>query len=96
MVCTCVHGIEQRGDARALESYAVTIDVRQFVPAVKHRTIFGVWDVLSCGARMLLINDHDPKPLYYQLAAEHTDEFEWTYLEEGPERWQVAIEKRQR
>lgn len=74
----------------------MTIDVRQFVPALKHRTIFGVWDGLSCGARMLLINDHDPKPLYYQLATEYTDEFEWTYLEEGPARWQVAIEKRQR
>ena len=34
---------------------------------------------------MELINDHDPKPLYYQFMMERTDEFTWEYLEEGPE-----------
>lgn len=69
------------------------IDVRQFASAVKHRTIFTVWNALSGGSRMLLVNDHNPKPLYYQLAAEYPGQFEWTYVEDGPERWQVEIRK---
>jgi len=39
----------------------------------------------------VLVNDHDPKPLYYQLAAEHPDRFSWDYLEAGPEAWRVRI-----
>jgi len=42
---------------------------------------------------MLLMNDHDPKPLYYQLSAEYPGCFEWKYVENGPERWQVEIQK---
>lgn len=76
-----------------VEEYAATIDVRQFASAVKHRTIFGVWDALSCGARMLLVNDHDPKPLYYQLAAEYPEQLGWVYVENGPDQWQVEIQK---
>jgi hemerythrin-like domain-containing protein len=42
---------------------------------------------------MLLVNDHDPKPLYYTFAAERAGEFEWRYLEKGPEVWQVEISR---
>jgi len=83
----------ERGDAILLEGYAAIIDARQFASAVKHRTIFAVWNELSSGTAMLLLNDHDPKPLYYQLAAEYPGQFDWTYVEEGPEQWQVKIQK---
>lgn len=42
---------------------------------------------------MELINDHDPRPLHYQFMIEREGEFEWEYLEEGPEVWRVAITK---
>jgi len=42
---------------------------------------------------MILVNDHDPKPLYYQFAAEHPGRFEWNYLMAGPEVWRVEIKK---
>ncbi|GGJ07019.1 hypothetical protein GCM10010885_15240 [Alicyclobacillus cellulosilyticus] len=77
-----------------MESYAATLDVRQFPPPAKHKAILAVWDALAAGKQMLIVNDHDPKPLYYQFAAEFPGQFDWTYLEEGPERWQVAIAKR--
>ena len=77
----------------SLLKYAAVLDVRQFPSAVKHRTIFTVFDALPSGTKMVLINDHDPKPLYYQLAAEQPDRFSWNYLEEGPEVWQVEIGK---
>jgi uncharacterized protein (DUF2249 family) len=43
---------------------------------------------------MELINDHDPKPLHYQLMAEYENKFEWEYLEQGPEVWRVSIGKK--
>ncbi len=42
---------------------------------------------------MLLVNDHDPKPLYYQFAFEHTDKFEWHYQTSGPDIFEVIIKK---
>ena len=39
----------------------------------------------------VLVNDHDPKPLYYQFAAERAGTFTWQDLEEGPEAWRVEI-----
>lgn len=37
--------------------------------------------------------DHDPRPLYYQFAAERSGAFTWQDLEEGPETWRVEIGK---
>ncbi len=69
----------------------VTVDVREIVPRERHPLIFDTFDALSAGTSMRLINDHDPKPLYYQLMAEREGKVEWEYLEEGPETWQVRI-----
>ena len=43
--------------------------------------------------REVLVNDHDPKPLYYQFSFERAGTFTWRYLEEGPEVWRVEIGK---
>jgi uncharacterized protein (DUF2249 family) len=67
------------------------LDVRAEVPARRHQLIFETYAALAPGESFDLVNDHDPKPLYYQLAAEHTGEFDWTPLEAGPERWRVRI-----
>lgn len=40
---------------------------------------------------MELVNDHDPKPLYYQFQVEMPGAFTWEYLEQGPHDWRVAI-----
>ncbi len=70
-----------------------TIDVRPIEPREKHNEIFKIFFSLKPGEVMLLINDHDPKPLYYQMEAENKDEFEWEYIENGPETWKVKIKK---
>lgn len=67
------------------------LDVRQEAPARRHDLIFGTYHSLDAGESFVLVNDHDPKPLYYQFAAEHAGQFSWDYLEAGPERWQVRI-----
>ena len=67
------------------------IDVRPLPPREKHPRIFELFDALVRGDAFELVNDHDPKPLYYQLVGERGPGFEWTYLEEGPEIWRVRI-----
>lgn len=75
------------------KSDARIVDVRTLVPMQRHATIFRLVDELKPGERFVLVNDHDPKPLYYQLEAEHPGQFTWTYLERGPEVWRVEIGK---
>lgn len=70
----------------------VELDVRPIPPRDKHPTIFRTFDGLGPGESMLLINDHDPAPLRYQMMAERGGKFEWTYLESGPQVWRVQIE----
>lgn len=71
----------------------VEIDVRQLAPRERHPRIFGLWETLEDGGSLLLVNDHDPLPLYYQFAVENAGGFRWEYLEQGPEVWQVRIAK---
>lgn len=70
-----------------------TIDVRTIVPRERHPLIFKTFRNLSAGEHFLLVNDHDPKPLYYQFQAELGEPFQWDYLESGPEVWRVRIGK---
>jgi uncharacterized protein (DUF2249 family) len=67
------------------------VDVRSMIPRERHPLIFANFDELAPGESLLLVNDHDPKPLYYQLQAERAGEAGWEYLEQGPDVWQVRI-----
>lgn len=67
------------------------LDIRSEIPARRHELIFDTYSGLGAGEGFVLINDHDPKPLYYQFEAEHQGEFSWDYLEQGPEVWRVRI-----
>lgn len=75
------------------ETDAAIVDVRSLVPAQRHARIFELVEGLTSGTSFILVNDHDPKPLYYQLEAEYPKQFSWTYLERGPEAWRVEIGK---
>ena len=74
-------------------TYAATVDARVLPVPQKHPSIFRAFEGLKSGEAMLLVNDHDPKPLYYQFAAERTGQFEWRYLQDGPEVWKVEIRR---
>ena len=69
------------------------LDIRPVVPKEKHPKIFATFDSLKPSETFQLINDHDPMPLYYQFQAERNNQFEWEYVEKGPEVWRVNISK---
>jgi uncharacterized protein (DUF2249 family) len=67
------------------------LDVRNDPPIRRHSMIFEAFNALAVDTAFVLVNDHDPKPLYYQFAAEHGGTFSWEYLEQGPQVWRVRI-----
>ncbi len=70
------------------------LDVTLLEPRKKHPTIFARFDELTDGESLTIHNDHDPKPLYYQMLGERGNIFTWEYMEEGPQWWKVRITKR--
>lgn len=70
------------------------LNVTLLEPRQKHPTIFARFDELKEGERLTIHNDHDPKPLYYQLLGERGNIFTWEYLEEGPAWWKIRITKK--
>lgn len=46
------------------------LDLREIPPPQRHPKVFEAFDEVESGEALTLINDHDPKPLYYQMAAE--------------------------
>jgi uncharacterized protein (DUF2249 family) len=72
-------------------STTTEIDLRPMPPAQRHASIFSHLESMSAGDRLRIVNDHDPKPLRYQLEAEYPGQHRWTPVESGPERWVVDI-----
>lgn len=70
------------------------LNVSLLEPRRKHPTIFERFDALEEGTSLTILNDHDPKPLYYQMLGERGNVFHWEYEEQGPETWRVKITKR--
>lgn len=68
-----------------------SLDVRPIPPAQRHPLIFQAFAELAPGQGFELVNDHDPKPLYYQFKFEREGQFTWDYLESGPQVWRVRI-----
>jgi uncharacterized protein (DUF2249 family) len=67
------------------------LDVRTEIPKRRHELIEQTFHELETGSGFVLVNDHDPKPLFYQFQAEMPGQFSWDYVEQGPEVWKVRI-----
>jgi uncharacterized protein (DUF2249 family) len=77
-----------------MPAQSIELDVRAIPPRDKHPSIFRAFDSLQSGQTLTLVNDHDPRPLRYQLMAERPDTFDWEYEAEGPEVWRVNIRRK--
>lgn len=90
--CEAAVGLErlEKGGLEEMEENN-SLDVRDLAPRLRPEKIFATFHILKPGEAFVLVNDHDPKPLYYQFQAEHTGQFSWDYFEQGPEVWRVRI-----
>ncbi len=77
------------------DGYSVvnTFDIRPFPPTERHEMFYKAFADIKPGEAFEFINDHDPKPLYYQMEAESKEPFKWEYIEKGPEDWKVRVIK---
>ena len=69
------------------------LDVRGMRKPAKHPHIFQLFDSLAVGESFVLINDHDPQHLRDEFETDHFGEYDWQYLQQGPE-WQIQITRR--
>lgn len=69
------------------------MDVRPIPCSIKHGLIVRTWLDLPVGAHFILLNDHDPVPLYYQFSAQWPEAFTWEHLAKGPDECRVKITK---
>ncbi len=67
------------------------LDVRVLAPFERHKVIFAELGALQAGSAIHLVNDHDPKPLYYQIQAEYAGQYSWVPTVEGPTEWHIII-----
>ena len=70
------------------------MDVTALESGQRHPLVIEHFDALREGESIVVINDHDSKPLYYQLLALRGNAFTWDYITQGPETWKVLIEKK--
>ncbi len=72
---------------------ATTIHVQQIPPHERHAHIFSTFDGLAVGQALQIVNDHDPRPLRYQFDDRKAGQFDWSYVESGPQTWRVNIKR---
>lgn len=68
-----------------------TLDVREVPHHQRHPLIFKTFDGLQAGQAFILVVDHDPKPVLFELDFVRKGKFAWNYLEQGPEIWRVQM-----
>jgi uncharacterized protein (DUF2249 family) len=69
------------------------LDVRDIPCSIKHGLIIRTWLEMPVGQHFILVNGHDPVPLFYQFSAEWPNTFTWEHVAKGPEEVRVKITK---
>ncbi|TWV98078.1 iron-sulfur cluster repair di-iron protein [Chitinophaga pinensis] len=71
-----------------------TLDVPALPPAIRHQTLIQTFEALLPGESFIIHNDHDPRPLYYELLSKKGNILTFEYLQNGPDIWRVVVKKR--
>lgn len=69
------------------------LEVRDIPCSIKHGLILQTFRDLAVGEYFILVNGHDPVPLYYQFSAEWPETFTWEHQLRLPEEVRVKITK---
>lgn len=77
----------------AAPQITATLDVRDVEHAQRHPLIYRTYNALQPGQAFVLVVDHDPKPVLFELDFVQKGKFEYSYLEQGPEVWRVQMTK---
>ena len=69
--------VEQNQDKDSDSEYEIgeELDLRGVPPSERHPRFFRKFDSLQPGQKLVLLNDHEPKPLFYEMKAEREERF---------------------
>lgn len=71
------------------------IDIRELDPINRYPTVAETFEDLKAGEKLELANDHDLQHLLkYKFTIDYPEEYDYEYLEQGPEVWRVLITKK--
>jgi uncharacterized protein (DUF2249 family) len=72
------------------------LDIRDLPPSQRHTTIHEAFDELDPGEELVIVNDHDPQPLFYEFRAERDafDDEGYEVEQRGPEEFVATLPKR--
>ncbi|SEH50454.1 Uncharacterized conserved protein, DUF2249 family [Halopenitus malekzadehii] len=72
-----------------------TLDVRDIPPVNRHETIHDEFEAMDPGDTLTIVNDHEPKPLFYEMAAEVEafDEEGYQLTEAAPDEYRAEFPK---
>lgn len=76
-----------------MPEFAGRVDIREISPHKdRYPTVQRTFESLKLGEKMELVNDHDLQPIFkHKFPLDFPEQYDWTYLEEGPEVWRVAV-----
>lgn len=77
----------------AAQEITSTLEVRDIGHAQRHPLIFRTYNGLKPGQAFILVGDHDPKPVLFELDFVQGGKFKYSYLEQGPEVWRARMAK---
>lgn len=72
------------------------LDLRDVAPPKRHPTIMKAFEEISSGSILTLVNDHEPRPLYYQMKeeVEGFDADGYEVEQEGPQKFVAQLPKK--
>ncbi len=72
------------------------LDVREIPPVNRHSKIHETFDAMEPGETLTIVNDHEPKPLYYEMVAEISsfDADGYAVQQEKPNKFVAEFPKR--
>jgi len=80
--------------SRVMSEYE--LDLRDVAPPKRHPTIMKAFEEMESGGVLTLVNDHEPRPLYYEMK-EEVESFDaegYEVKQEGPQKFVAQIPKK--
>ncbi len=88
--------VEKEENSTPVDDGETTIDVRSMPPSTRHSVIFEMFDRISPGGKLLVINDHEPVHLVQFMKHERRDFDASAYraYQRGPREWIGEFKKK--
>ena len=74
----------------------ITLDVRSIPQWERHAQIFAAFESLESGQALLVVTDHEPRPLRAQFDERYGAGYTWTARQLGDGRWEAEIARHRR